>query len=111
MNLKEQLSARSLRIFIEHYGIKNEQGLPLEFKDRRFLIDIYKDLSPFQVVMKAPQIGMTTLMTIKSFWVAFYKHKDIIYTLPTQSDVQGMAAGSINRIVAQTPIFSEWVAD
>lgn len=111
MNLKEQLSARSLRIFIENYGIKNEQGLPLEFHDRRFLLDIYKDLNPLQVVMKAPQIGMTTLMTIKSFWVANYLKKDIIYTLPTQSDVQGMAAGSINRIVAQNPIFSEWVKD
>lgn len=109
--LKEQLSARSIRIFIEHYGIKNEQGLPIEFKDRRFLLDIYKDLSPLQVVMKAPQIGMTTLMTIKSLWVANYLQKDIIYTLPTQSDVQGMAAGSINRIVAQNPIFSEWVRD
>lgn len=109
--LKEQLSARSVRIFIEHYGIKNEQGLPLEFKDRRFLLDIYKDLSPLQVVMKAPQIGMTTLMTIKSFWVAKNLTKDIIYTLPTQSDVQAMAAGSINRIVAQNPIFSEWVKD
>jgi hypothetical protein len=111
LELKEQLSARSIRIFLEHYGIKNEQGLPLEFKDRRFLIEIYKDLSPLQVVMKAPQIGLTTLMTIKSLWVAYYLHKDIIYTLPTQSDVQGMAAGSINRIVAQNPIFNEWVKD
>lgn len=111
ITLKDQLSARSIRIFIERYGIKNEQGIPLEFKDRRFLLDIYKDLSPLQVVMKAPQIGLTTLMTIKSMWVANYLKKDIIYTLPTQSDVQGMAAGSINRIVAQNPIFSEWVRD
>lgn len=109
--LKEQLSARSIRIFLEHYGIKNEQGLQLEFKDRRFLLDIYKDMSPFQVIMKAPQIGLTILMTIKSLWVAYYLHKDIIYTLPTQSDVQGMAAGSINRIVAQNPIFMSWVKE
>lgn len=111
MELLNQLKARNIRIFVDAENIKNEQGLPLEFKDRRFLLDIYKDLSPLQVVMKAPQIGMTTLMTIKSFWVAYYLQKDIIYTLPTQSDVQGMAAGSINRIVAQNPIFSEWVKD
>lgn len=111
MTLKEQLSARSLRIFIEHYGIKNEQGLPIEFKDRRFLLDIYKDMSPLQVVLKAPQIGMTTLMVIKSMWVAKNLHRDIIYTLPTFNDVRDMASGKINRIVAQNPVFSDWVKD
>lgn len=111
MNLKEQLSARSIRIFIEHYGIKNEQGFPIEFKDRRFLLDIYKDLSPFQIVLKAPQIGLTTLMLIKTFWIAKFLRKDIVYTLPTSSDVNDMAGGKINRIIAQNPIFEGWVKD
>lgn len=109
--LKEQLSARSIRIFLETYGIKNEQGLPIELKDRAFLTAIYKDMSPLQVVLKAPQIGLTTLMVIKTLWVAKYLKKDIIYTLPTQSDVQDMASGKINRIVAQNPVFMEWVRD
>lgn len=107
--LKEALSAKSIRIFLEYYGIKNEQGLSIELKDRAFLRAIYKDFSPYQVVLKAPQIGLTTLMVIKSMWVAKNLHKDIIYTLPTQSDVQDMASGKINRIVAQNPIFREWV--
>lgn len=109
--LKEALAAKSIRIFIEHYGIRNEQGLPIEFKDHRFLLDIYKDMSPLQVVLKAPQIGMTTLEIIKSLWVAQNLKKDIIYTLPAQADVQDMASGKINRIIAQNPIFREWVQD
>lgn len=109
--LKEALSNRSIRIFLEHYGIKNEQGMPIELKDRAFLRDIYKDMSPFQVVLKAPQVGLTTLMVIKSMWVAKNLHKDIIYTLPTQSDVQDMASGKINRIIAQNPIFQDWIKD
>lgn len=109
--LKEQLKARSIRIFIEAEHIRNEQGLAIEFKDRAFLKAIYKDTSPFQVVLKAPQIGMTTLMVIKSFWMAKHQHKDIIYTLPTQSDVQDMASGKINRIVAQNQVFRNWVKD
>jgi len=44
---------------------------------------------------------------IKSFYVAKKKRKDIIYTLPTQSDVNDMAGGKINRIVAQNPILKE----
>lgn len=109
--LKEQLSERSIRIFIENYGIKNEQGLPIEFKDRRFLLDIYKDMSPNQVILKAPQIGLTTLMVIKTLWMAKHKGMDIIYTLPTQSDVQDMASGKINRIIGQNEIFKQWVKD
>lgn len=111
--MPEGISFDDLEIhaFIHDNQIRNEQGLPIEFKDRPFLWDIYEDMSPYQCVLKAPQIGMTTLMVIKSFWVAKYKHKDIIYTLPTQSDVQDMASGKINRIVAQNQSFRDWVED
>lgn len=107
----QDLARHNIHLFRKLYDIKNEQGISLEFKDRPFLWDIYEDMSPFQAILKAPQIGMTTLMTIKSFWVAKNLHKDIIYTLPTQSDVQEMAGSSINRIVAQNPIFMQWVKD
>jgi len=107
----EQLAELNIHLFNEHYNIKNEQGIPLEFKDRAFLWDIFSDLSPFQCVLKAPQIGMTTVMTIKSLWVAKNRGKDIIYTLPTKSDVNDMAGGKINRIIAQNPIFGTWVKD
>jgi len=100
-----------IHAFIHDNQIKNEQGLPIEFKDRRFLWDIYEDMSPLQVVLKCPQVGMTTLEVIKSFWVANYKHKDIIYTLPTQSDIYDMASGKINRIIAQNPPFKKWIED
>ena len=97
--------------FLKEHTIYNEQGVPIELIDRNFLSDIYEDMSPYQVVLKAPQIGMTTLMVIKSLWVAKYLHKDIIYTLPTQGDVQDMASGKINRIVAQNEEFRKWVTD
>lgn len=113
MNLPtpEQLSEYNIHLFLEHYGIKNEQGLAMEFHDHSFLWDVFEDMSPLQCVIKAPQIGMTTLEIIKSFWVAKNLGKDIIYTLPTQSDVHDMASGKINRILAQNPIFREWVKD
>lgn len=111
MELLEQLKARNIRIFIDAEGIKNEQGFPVEFVDRAFLKDIYEDLAPLQVVLKAPQIGLSTLMLIKSFWVAKNLRKDIVYTLPTSSDVNDMAGGKINRIIAQNPVFEEWVSD
>lgn len=107
----EQLESVSPFIFIKTRGIKNERGLPLSFKDRMFLIDILEDKSQFQAILKAPQVGMTVLQLIKSFWWAFFEHKDIIYTLPTETMVQDAAGGKINRIIAQNPIFLEWTKD
>jgi len=107
----EQLAEYNIHIWLEHYGITNESGIKLEFKDRAFLWDIFQDMSPFQVVLKPPQIGMTTLEILKSLWVAKNKKRDIIYTLPTQGDVQDMAGGKINRLIAQNPILQEWVKD
>src|ERR1017187_3862576 len=101
MELLEQLKARNIRIFIDAENIKNEQGFPVEFKDRAFLKAVYEDMSPLQVVLKSPQIGLTTLMLVKSFWVAKYLRKDIVYTLPTSADVNDMAGGKINRIIVQ----------
>ena len=50
-------------------------------------------------------------MTLKSFYVAKKLRRQIIYTLPTLSDVQDMVGGSINRIIAQNPVLMSWVKD
>ncbi len=98
-------------LWIEKYSIKNEAGLPIEFHNHKFLRDIYDDMSDFQVVLKPPQVGMTVLQIIKTLWCAKKRAWDIIYTLPTATDVNDMAGGKINRIIAQNPILSKWVQD
>lgn len=93
------------------HQVKNESGQPIEFQKHRFLYDVYNDLSPRQVMLKAPQVGATTMNIVKTFWVAKKLQRDIIYTLPTQSDVQDMAGGKVNRVVAQNPVIASWVRD
>lgn len=93
------------------HKIKTETGSPVDFTKRKFQWDILNDLSPNQVNLKPPQIGLTLLNLLKSFYVAKKKKKDIIYTLPTQGDVNDMAGGKINRIIAQNPILKQWVKD
>lgn len=95
---------------IQH-SIKNEAGLPIEFKQHRFMIDMFNDMSPLQVWLKAPQIGATTTQILKSFYVAKKMGKAIIYTLPTDTDVTDMAGGKVNRIVAQNPLLQAWVKE
>lgn len=98
-------------LWVLQHEIKNEAGFPIEFEERKFLWDIYNDLSPHQVILKPPQIGATVMNAIKSFYVAKKLRRQIIYTLPTQGDVQDMVGGSFNRIIAQNPILMSWVKD
>lgn len=93
------------------HQVKTSSGLPFEFEDHRFMWDFLNDLSPLQVFLKPPQIGATEGEIVKTMWVAKKLRKDIIYTLPTQSDVNDMAGGKVNRIVAQNPPLKEWVKD
>jgi len=98
-------------LWVLKHKIKNEIGTPIEFTKRRFLWDIYNDLSPKQVLLKPPQIGATIMNAIKALYVAKKKNRQIIYTLPTQGDVQDMVGGSFNRIIAQNSILMEWIKD
>lgn len=111
---REEISEAQERIpaewVIKHF-IKNEVGFPIEFTKRKFLRAIYNDLSPYQVILKAPQVGMTVCNTLKAFYIADRFKRQIIYTLPTQSDVEGMVGGSFNRIIAQNPILMDLVKD
>ena len=98
-------------LWVLKHQIKNEVGTPIDFTKRKYLVDIYNDLSPLQVILKPPQVGMTVANTLKSLYVAKKKARQIIYTLPTEGDIRDMVGGSFNRIIAQNPILSEWVKD
>jgi hypothetical protein len=98
-------------LWILKHNIKNEVGTPIDFSKRKYLKDIYDDFSPLQVLLKPPQIGATVMNTLKAFYTAKKKKRQIIYTLPTQGDVQDMVGGSFNRIIAQNPILLDWVKD
>lgn len=98
-------------LWVEKYKIKNESGTPIEFDDHYFMRDLYDDMSNLQVWLKPPQIGATVAQIIKTMYCAKKLGWDIIYTLPTQSDVNDMAGGKINRLIAQNPVLLEWVKD
>ena len=91
--------------------LKTSNGLPFEFNNHRFMIDFLDDMSPLQVLLKPPQIGASETEFIKACFVAKKYKKDIIYTLPTQSDVYDMVGGKFNRIIAQNPTLMGWVKD
>jgi len=100
---KKIQEAHELRPSLWVKGMLNESGLPLEFSNHRFLIDPYNDTSQFQVILKPPQIGATTMKVLKALYMASHRNEQIIYTLPTQTDVYEMVSSSFNRLIAQNP--------
>lgn len=95
---------------IEH-DIKNELGLPISFDNHRFLWDIYADTSDNLVVLKAAQIGMSTCEVLRMLYLSKSEGIDIVYTLPTDSDVQDFVGGKVNRIIDNNPVLQQYVAD
>src|SRR6185369_8339699 len=96
-------------LWVEKHSLKSESGLPIEFEDHFFMRDLYDDMSSLQVWLKPPQIGATVAQIIKTFYCSKKNGWDVIYTLPTATDVNDMAGGKINRLIAQNPILKEWV--
>lgn len=109
--LVKQLSERNIHIFLEAYGISNDQGEKLDFKDHAYLWDIYEDFSPRQAILKAAQIGLSTCVNIKALYLAKTRGIDIIYSMPSTADVRQIVASKTNRLIANNPIFQEWTAD
>ena len=111
MTYDEQAATQSILKFLDLYDIKNDQGQTLDFKSHEYLWAIYKDFSPKQVILKAAQIGFSTMANIKAFWLAKNKGMDIIYSLPSSSDIKDFVSGKTNRLIANNGIFQGWTED
>jgi len=65
----------------------NEKGEILEFRDHPFLYDILADTSQTQVVKKCSQVGISVMETLKAYFVAQKGKMNVIYTMPSDTDV------------------------
>lgn len=110
-HVTEALKDRDIHAWILKYSIRTENGQPLDFHDHRYLQDIYWDDAPNLVEMKAAQLGLSTMEIFRTLWKAYYHKLDIIYILPTATDIKDFAGGKVNRIVDNNEILQEWVKD
>lgn len=111
MTYDETAATHSILKFLDLYDVKNDQGLPLDFHDHPYLWDIYRDFTPHQAILKAAQIGFSTTANIKALWLAKNRGMDIIYSLPSASDIRDFVSGKTNRLIDNNPIFQQWTAD
>ena len=89
-----------------------EGGQKLEFKNHAFLKDIFDDWTPIQTARKSAQIiGFSTMQILKSFWAMKNRGWNIVYLLPTFSDVSQFVPSKVNAIIQQNPRLVEWTKD
>ncbi|KKQ81514.1 hypothetical protein A2778_05730 [Candidatus Daviesbacteria bacterium RIFCSPHIGHO2_01_FULL_40_24] len=90
--------------------IKNENGEPIEFKAHRFMLDIYADRTPVQVIRKGSQVGASTMEILRAFHAARFWGINQIYTLPTADDVAEFVKSKVNRLIKVNPCILEGVS-
>ncbi len=101
----------SIHGWLLEHNIKNELGMPISFDNHRFLWDIYADTADDLVVIKGAQIGMSTCEILRMLYTVKSEGIDIIYTLPTDTDVNDFVGGKVNRIIQNNPVLQEYVSD
>lgn len=84
-------------------NLKNERGDPMEWHDRRFLVDIFCDMHPRQVIVKCTQVGLSTIMIFKAIFAALIYALGIIYTLPTYKLLLEFYKTKIERLIENNP--------
>lgn len=96
--------------FTHNHTIVNENGVPLEFRDHKFLLQPMADMTPEQVIMKPSQIGWTVVVGInKSLWLAKYMRANVIYTMPSRTAIKDFVSPKVDPIIAQNKIYQGWV--
>lgn len=89
----------------------NENGKTMEFSDRSFMIDILKDESKLLCMNKCSQVGASTISIFKTAFMNIKHGYNVIYTLPTDSDVQEFNKAKTNMILANNESIKDSLVD
>lgn len=98
-NVKRTMNIHNSYDWIMKNGYKNENGIPMEFKDRSFLIEPLKDESRLLAVLKCSQVGFSTISIFKTMYHCIKFGHNVIYTLPTDSDAEEFSKAKTNMIL------------
>lgn len=85
----------------------NENQHRMEFKDHRFMLDIYADDHPDIVCRKSAQVGYTVLAILKCLWILKYQNLNVIYVLPTQNLVKDFVIPKVNPLIYSNPAIKD----
>lgn len=111
-NVTTDITEYSILGWVMKHKIKNEKDEVLDFRDRLFLLDILTDWSEEIVIKKCSQVGGSVVFNIKALFALMKLGWNIIYTMPTDSDVEEFVKTKTNEIIkANRHVFEDMSSD
>lgn len=86
------------------------KGIPYEFVNRKYLVDMVNDWNPDQASPKGSQQGLTETYSIKTIFAVKFRQYNVIYTLPSDDDVSGYVTTKFDRILEENKVLDDLVA-
>lgn len=110
-NIRERINVPNAYEWIVQNGFRNENGKIMEFEDRSFMIQPLCDENKLLAVLKCSQVGFSTMSIFKAAFHNIKYGHNIIYTLPTDSDVQEFNKAKTNMILDNNPDMRGFIVD
>lgn len=110
MATTEDLNSSSPLAWIVNNNFITENQKPVEFRNHRFLLDPFYDMSEDMVCMKSAQVGFSVMTILKVMWLAAYKRLNTIYVLPTQNVVKDFVAPKVDPLITSNAPLSKLVS-
>lgn len=108
---KDAFNVNSAYEWISKNNFVNENGVPMEFEDRSFLIEPLCDESKLLAVLKCSQVGFSTISIFKTAYHNIKYGHNVIYTLPTDTDAEKFAKSKTNLILSNNPSIQGFMID
>ena len=88
-------------------------GQPFTFKRHEYLVEPYFSDHPYQVYLKAAQLGLTTLAMLRALYSCRYRNfRGVLYLFPSRSDVLDFSRGRVSPLIAENPeTIGAWLKD
>jgi hypothetical protein len=89
-------------------------GKPFTFHKHEYLEQPYNDHHPYQVEIKATQLGLTTKAMLRSFYACRFRSefKGVLYLFPSRSDVMDFSKGRVTPMIEENPeTIGNWIRD
>lgn len=96
--------------WIHDEAIVNEKGETLTFQDHLFLFEPYDDWAPRQVYKKCSQVGVSVMMNTKVPYAMKSRHWNVIYTLPSDADVEEFVPTKTDKMIQANPTLRDALA-
>jgi len=88
-------------------------GRQFSYKKHEYLIEPYKDMHPWQVEMKATQLGLTSKALLRTVYGCRYgDYRGILYLFPSRTDVTDLSKTRLNPLIEDNPdTIGQWIAE